>query len=135
MEMWARMDEYLVSRGCPCKLLDGEVPFAVFWVKSDEEQTIRALAIDLQTWIQKNTGASRILGLEQMLAGKHPETATKLLEISFTSDPKSWTELVALVLLKRDASREEMAASLHAVTGRHEGVYLFSFEQYGFMTR
>jgi hypothetical protein len=132
------MNEYLRGRGLVQRLDGDEVEFAVIQLRMPDEKSIRRLGEELQEWARGNGGVSRILGLEPMLQGKCPEVATCLLGIPMViggSNSDSWITQVALVVVKRTAPEVKLAASLSKLVESSGVAFVWSYEQYGYMTR
>ena len=133
------MHEYLRGRGLVQRLDGDEVEFAVIQLRMPtDEKSIRSLGEELREWARGNSGVSIILGLEPMLQGKCPEVATCLLGIPMViggSNSDSWITQVALVVVKRNAPEAKLAASLSKLVESSGVAFVWSYEQYGHMTR
>lgn len=83
-----------------------------------------------------NRGVKRILGLERLLEGRHPEVSAFLLMIPVClTKPERFVESVALVVVEDGTSTEALTASLCHLVDRSEITWVTSWEQYSNMTR
>jgi len=88
---------------------NGEIAFAVLAPHgSSTEEDLRAIGYQLQVWQSENTFVRRLIGLEQMLEGKLPETPAQTLMLSMPP----MIEYVALIYVSPEADTEETAQNL-----------------------
>ncbi len=114
--------DFLRARGIVQELDEDESPEAVIWTTTTDESSTRRLGEELREWVASNVEVRRILGLEQMLDGKTPEVAAGLFGFPLSpTDMTSWTESVALVVVRRGAWDSRLAASLYELID-HTGV-------------
>jgi hypothetical protein len=67
----------------------------------------------LQAWVAGTRGVKRILGLERLLEGRHPEVSAFLLMIPVClTRPESIVESVALLVVVDRTNTEALTASL-----------------------
>jgi len=127
---------YLRERSVPYKLEKEEIPFAVITPIRSENQSLRELGDLLLAWKAMNKGVKRILGLERLLEGKHPEVSVHLLMIPFyPAKPETCVERVALVVVDASTNQELLAAGLCDLIERNGSARVFSWEQYSYMNR
>jgi hypothetical protein len=89
-----------------------EVAFAVLIPNGSSDETdLRDIGQRLQRWQSENDFARRIIGLDQLLLGKFPETPAELFSLSMPP----YTEQVALVHVAPSANTVETGASLKQV--------------------
>lgn len=113
---------------------EGEVAFAVIQVTSTDETAIRGLGERLWTWKESNPEVNRIIGLQQMLEGHSPETATYYFGFPESeADPESRFEPAALVMVKVEPVEGTLAAGLVKLIEGSGVASVTSYIQYCYM--
>ncbi len=137
MVEFEKLKAYLREREVEYELGKDEAPFAVLWLTgSVDPASLRNLAEQLRTWMRRNPGTKRILGLERLLGGKCPKVSALLLMIPFSpAKPESCVEKVAFVVMNSGANIEGDEASLCDPVEGSGFARVVSWEQYSYMNR
>jgi len=88
----------------------GPVPFAVISPGKADEAGLREIGRRLKAWQEEDRRVADIIGLEQLLAGRPPETPAWHFMLPMPPD----TEQVALVFVAREAATEVTTRELEA---------------------
>lgn len=103
-----------VDRGNEVAPGNDEVAFAVVIPKaSANERALKAIGQALQVWQSQHGFVRRIVGLEQLLEGKFPETYRGYILFMPVCPGRANVEKVALVFVAPDANTRQTAKSLH----------------------
>jgi hypothetical protein len=123
------------GRGNEAAPSTGEVAFAVVVPKgSASESRLKAIGQALQVWQSENGCVRRIVGLEQLLDGKFPETSRGYFCLPVMRG--RWAvESVALVFVAPEANTRQTAKSPYRCLKRHAVEEIVSPEAYSAVRR
>lgn len=129
------MYQYLSANNIPTELENEEKPFVVLILKEEEELFLQNVGQNLQKWKLHQPNVKRILGLENLLAGKMPEIASALLMIPIWSDPESWVSKVGLITINENLDETEIKRLYESLDTFNSSIHIYSWEGYSYLNR
>lgn len=103
LEVLAEERMYLDKNNLPHELEDIEEPIVVITTRSDSTSgDLSKLGAALEEWLAFTETPTRILGLDHLKSGRHPEVSTRLLGLPVYPGSEGYTEKQTALIATRD---------------------------------